>query len=64
MKMNLDKNTPRFLGAAFLLVLVASLLSGSLQQSAIGSGSISEKLVSISDNLTLMRISILVGHLV
>ena len=58
--MKSDKNTPRLLGAAFLLVFVASLLSGSLQESAIGSGSISEKLVSISDNLTLMRISILV----
>ena len=58
--MNSDKNTPRLLGAAFLLVFVASILSGSLLNSAIGSGSISDNLVSISNNLTLMRISILV----
>jgi len=48
------------LGAAFLTVFVASLLSGSLLTSAIGSGSISDNLVNISNNLTLMRISILV----
>jgi len=58
--MNTDKNTIKLLGAAFLLVFVASILSGSLQTAAIGSGSISDILVSISENLTLMRISILV----
>jgi hypothetical protein len=59
-KMNSDKNTLRLLGAAFLIVFIASLLSGSLLNSAIGSGSISDNLVNISNNLTLMRISILV----
>jgi hypothetical protein len=58
--MNSDKKTPRLLGAAFLLVFVASLLSGTLLDSATGSGSMSDKLVSISNNLTLMRASILV----
>jgi hypothetical protein len=58
--MNIDKNTPRLLGAAFLTVFVASILSGALLNSAIGSGSISENLMNISNNLTLMRISILV----
>ncbi len=58
--MNSDKNTPRLLGAAFLFVFVASILSNSLLSSAIGSGSISDNLVNISNNLTLMRISILV----
>jgi len=58
--MNSDKNTPRLLGAAFLIVFVASMLSGSLLKSAIGSGSISDTLVNISNNLMLMRISILV----
>lgn len=58
--MNSDKNTPRLLGAAFLIVFIASLLSGSLLSSAVGSGSISDILVNISNNLTLMRISILV----
>jgi len=36
------------------------MLSGSLLTSAIGSGSISDNLVNISNNLTLMRINILV----
>ena len=58
--MNTSKNTIRLLGAAFLIVFVASMLSGSLLNAAVGSGSISDILVSISNNLTLMRISILV----
>ncbi len=62
--MNSDKNIPRLLGAAFLFVWVASFLSSKLLESAIGfefgSGSISEILVNISDNLALMRVSILV----
>jgi Na+/proline symporter len=58
--MNTSKNTIRLLGAAFLVVFVASMLSGSLLNAATGSGSISDILVSISNNLTLMRISILV----
>ena len=58
--MNTSKNTIRLLGAAFLIVFVASMLSGSLLNAATGSGSISDILVSISNNLTLMRISILV----
>jgi hypothetical protein len=57
--MNSDQKIPRLLGAAFLFVFVASLLSGTLRDSATGSGSMSEKLVSIADHLTLMRISIL-----
>jgi hypothetical protein len=59
-KMDFDEKTPWLLGAAFLFVFVASLLSGTLQDSAIGSGSMSDKLISISDNLSLMRASILV----
>ena len=58
--MNTSKNTIRLLGAAFLIVFVASILSGSLLNAAIGSGSISDNLVNVSNNLTLMRISILV----
>ena len=58
--MNTDKSTIRLLGAAFLLVFVASMLSGALQTAAVGSGSISDILVNISENLTLMRMSILV----
>jgi hypothetical protein len=59
--MNSDKNTPRLLGAAFLFVFVASLISTQLLASVVGSGSISEILVNISASLTSIRISILVG---
>ena len=58
--MNTDRNTIRLLGAAFLIVFVASMLSGALLDSAVGSGSISDILVNVANNLTLMRISILV----
>jgi len=59
--MNTSKNTIRLLGAAFLFVFVASILSGLLLISVVGSGSISDILVNISDNPTLMRTSIVVG---
>jgi hypothetical protein len=57
--MNSGKNTPRFLGAAFLFVWVAFLVAFVLPQTLL-SGSMSDNLVNISNNLTLMRISILV----
>jgi hypothetical protein len=59
--MNTDINTIRLLGAAQLFVFVASMLSERLLASAVGSGGISDKLVNISNNLTLMRISNLVA---
>ena len=55
--MNIDMNTVRLLGAAQLIVFVASLLSERLLTSAVGSGSMSAILVNISKNITLMRIS-------
>jgi hypothetical protein len=55
-----SKRTVRLLGAAFLIVFVASMLSSALLNAATGSGSITDILVSISKHLTLMRISILV----
>jgi hypothetical protein len=58
--MNTDKKTPRLLGAAFLLVFVASMLSGAMLDSVVGTGSISDILVNVANNLTLMRVSILV----
>jgi hypothetical protein len=58
---NSYKNAPRILGAAFLFVIVASILSGMLLDSATGSGSISDMLVHISNNITSMRIAILSG---
>jgi len=57
--MSSDKNTPRLLGAVFLIVVFASLTSGLLLSSAVGSGSISAMLVSISNKVTLLRTSIL-----
>src|SRR5215470_18203303 len=62
-EMNAEKMAPRLLGAAFLFVAVASLISGLLLMQAIGSGSISASLVHASQQLTLMRLSIL-GELV
>jgi len=59
--MSSDKNTPKLLGAAFLFVFAASLISTQLVASVVGSGSISEILVNISASLTPIRISILVG---
>ena len=59
--MNSDKNTPKLLGAAFLFVMVASILSGLLLTSVVGSGSISDTLVNISDNPTLIRLSSVFG---
>ena len=58
--MNADKNVPRLLGAAFLFVLVVSLTAGALGSLTLFSGNISESFVNISNNLTQMRISILV----
>ena len=54
-----EKNAPRLVGAAFLFVAFASLISGILLTSVIGSGSLSDILVNVSQQLTLMRISIL-----
>lgn len=59
--MNLDRRTPRLLGVAFLVVFVASVITDLLHNSAVGSGSISEILVNISENTTLLRISNLLG---
>lgn len=61
--MHTEKIAPRLLGAAFLFVLVASLSSGLLLSSVVGSGSISGMLVKISHQQTLMRLSSL-GELV
>jgi hypothetical protein len=63
-KMNSDKNTPRLLGAVFVIGWVISFLGPELYASAIGvefgsDSSISDILVNIPDNLTLMRIGIL-----
>jgi hypothetical protein len=61
--MHVEKNAPRLLGAAFLIVAVTSLISGLLLMSAVGSGSISDSLVNVSHQLTLVRLGSL-GELV
>jgi hypothetical protein len=58
--MNIDMSTVRLLGAAQLIVFVASMASERLLASVIGSGSIASILVNVSKNLTRMRISNLV----
>jgi len=57
--MNSGKNTPRFLGAAYLIVAVLSITASVLSVVTLLSGSISDSLVNIANNLTQMRISIL-----
>jgi hypothetical protein len=59
--MNTEISTIRLLGAAQLFVFIASMLSERLLASVIGSGSISDKLVNVSNNLARMRISNLVA---
>ena len=59
--MNSDSHIPRILGAAFFIVAVASIFSEILFTSTLGSGSMSETLVNISNNLMQMRISILIN---
>jgi hypothetical protein len=59
--MDTEKSTVRLLGAAFLIVFVASVLSDVLLSSATGSGTMSDILASIAGNLALVRISNLVA---
>ena len=61
--MNSDKFTPRLLGFMFVFVAVASLLSGLMSMSLIESDNISNSMINISDNPTMMQMSI-VGELI
>jgi hypothetical protein len=54
-------SAPRLLGATFLVVVLTSLISGVLLSSAVGSGSYSNLLAHLADNVFLMRLSILAG---
>jgi Domain of unknown function (DUF4386) len=54
------EKTPGLLGAAFLVVILTSALSGSLLNFVVGTGNVFDILTNISENLPLMRISILV----
>jgi hypothetical protein len=55
--MNTEMTTIRLLGAAQLVVFVASMVSERLLASVVGSGPIASILVNVSKNLTRMRIS-------
>jgi len=61
--MNTEMSTIRLLGAAQLIVFVASMVSERLLVSVVGSGGIASILVNVSKNLTRMRISNLVALL-
>jgi hypothetical protein len=58
-----EKNAPRLLGAAFLFVFAASLVSTQMISSVVGPGSMSDMLVSVSDKAAQMRLSVLLGLL-
>jgi hypothetical protein len=59
-----DKDrTPRYLGAAFLVVILTSLVSGAATDSAMGSGSIAEVLTKAAGNTGLLRVAHLAGLL-
>jgi hypothetical protein len=58
--MNIEMNTIRLLGAAQLFVFATGIIGNQLLVSVVGSDSMSDKLVNISDNLTRVRISNLV----
>ncbi len=55
------KYAPRLLGAAFLFVVITSLVGGLLLKSAAGSGSMADVLVNVSQDPTMFRADILVG---
>jgi len=54
-----EKHAPRLLGAAFLFVFFASLFSNVLLTSVVGSGSLSDGLLNVADQLTRVRLSVL-----
>ncbi|MCJ7775633.1 MAG: DUF4386 domain-containing protein, partial [Desulfobulbaceae bacterium] len=60
MKLNSFENIPRFLGATFLIVIVTTVVS-SLFTSVGGTGSISDVLVNISNDVPLVRLGIIGG---
>ena len=55
--MNIDLGIMQLLGAAQLVVFAASMLNERLLAAAVGSGDMSAKLIHISNNLKLVRIS-------
>ena len=52
-----ESNAPRLLGAAYLFVFFASLFSNVLLTAVVGSGSMSDGLVNVANQLTRVRVS-------
>jgi hypothetical protein len=61
--MKVDSLAPRLLGAAFLIVIVTSLVSGLVPSSALGSGSLAQTLRNAADNETAIRVGVLFAML-
>ena len=61
--MNAKDNTPRYLGVAFLAVVLTSLASGAATDSATGSGAIDEVLAKIAGSAGLLHVANLAGLL-
>jgi len=61
--MNAVGNTPRYLGAAFLAVVVTSITSGLATDSATGSGDIADVLAKVADHTGLVHVAVLMGML-
>ena len=57
--MNLDRNAPRLLGAAFLIVILTSMIGGVALKAATGPGDMSNILVRIPFQLAQVQLSIL-----
>jgi hypothetical protein len=57
--MKVDSLAPRLLGAAYLVVIVTSLVSGLVPSSALGAGSLAETLRNAADNDTAIRVGVL-----
>jgi hypothetical protein len=59
--MNAQVRTPRYLGAAFLGVILTSLVSGVATDKALGTGSVTSILQNVAGNADVMHFGILVG---
>ena len=61
--MKLRVDAPRALGAAYLIVILTSLVSGVVLSGAVGNGSISDVLRNAADNEGAVRLSVVVAML-
>jgi Domain of unknown function (DUF4386) len=59
--MNARDNRPRYLGAAFLVVVLTSLVSGAAADSATGSGSVAQVLARVAGRTGLLHFATLAG---